>query len=342
MKTDAILKKEFELVNQLRPCNRYLDYDELSSLYPSAMNNFSQNRYRDVLPEEYSRVRLKKMNEEHESDYINANYISVHKETYISCQAPLPCTTSQFWAMIYEQESPVIVMLTRITEGDRKKADVYWPSNEYEKNTYGKLSVSLKSTTKLPLITIRVLVLTRLDTKEEREVVHLHYTEWPDFGVPETTHKLRELIQLLNIYKERGASKGLEGPIVAHCSAGIGRCGTFFAILIALEKLTEGESFENLNLLEIVLSMRKARCGMVQTDGQYAFIYRVLDDIVKEKQIKLAAAKRINANSYRLSFDELPPLETSDEEKVERRCSFGSISSELSAKRLTYSISCHQ
>jgi len=282
-KTEGDVKREFELLNQLMPGNKGLDFLSIQSLYPSALSNLCRNRYQDVLPEESTRVRLENCPE---GDYINANYITGHKQLYISCQAPLPNTTVHFWSMVWEQHSPVIIMLTRVLEGERKKADVYWPLFEGDQDRYGSITVTLDSVKTLPYITIRSLTLHNHETNETRNVVQLHYTEWPDFGVPSTTANIRELIRLMNIYREIGSKNGATGPIVAHCSAGIGRCGTFIAILIALEKLLEGVSCESLNLVDIVVAMRKARWGMVQTDLQYLFIYRVLDDIVREKELK--------------------------------------------------------
>jgi protein tyrosine phosphatase len=296
MKTEAELRQEFELLNTIKPGNKPLDFIQLCSLYPSAtsVKNFQRNRYKDVLPEESTRVKLQCSED---SDYINANF--VHQAKYISCQAPLPHTAPHFWRMIWEQKTPLIVMLTRTIEGERKKADIYWPSSSNESLQCGLITVALRSVTKLMYITIRVLELTFQN--ETREVVHLHYTEWPDFGVPQTTHKIRELIWLLNLYKERAEGHGLKGPVVTHCSAGIGRCGTFLAILIGLEKMMEGVQYDNLDLVDIVAQMRSDRCGMVQTDSQYIFIHRVLDDIVKEKNMKLSPGKRL---SY--SLDLLP------------------------------------
>jgi len=335
MKNEATVKKEFELLNQLKPGLKVMDFFQMCTLYPSATSceNFQRNRYKDVLPEERTRVKLHNLQDD--SDYINANFISGHKEQYISCQAPLPNTTSHFWSMIWEQQSSVIIMLTRTVEGERKKADVYWPTEEGETLKFDTLSVTLKTVIKLTYITVRLVSLKLAE--EEREVVHLHYTEWPDFGVPETTHKIRELIRLMNFYKERAESKGLKGPIVTHCSAGIGRCGTYLGILISLEKLLEGESYENIDLVDIVSSMRSSRNGMVQTDSQYKFIYQVLDDIVKEKQLKQlkASGKRI---SLCLSYDEFYDTERDDDLHAEpRRCS-SSMPSELS-KRVSSSIS---
>jgi len=338
MKNEATVKKEFELLNQLKPGLKVMDFFQMCTLYPSATSceNFQRNRYKDVLPEERTRVKLHNLQDD--SDYINANFISGHKEQYISCQAPLPNTTSHFWSMIWEQQSSVIIMLTRTVEGERKKADVYWPTEEGETLKFDTLSVTLKTVIKLTYITVRLVSLKLAE--EEREVVHLHYTEWPDFGVPETTHKIRELIRLMNFYKERAESKELKGPIVTHCSAGIGRCGTYLGILISLEKLLEGESYENIDLVDIVSSMRSSRNGMVQTDSQYKFIYQVLDDIVKEKQLKQlkASGKRI---SLCLSYDD---AERDDDLHAEpRRCS-SSMPSELSKRvssSISSSISCH-
>jgi len=338
MKTEAVIKQEFELLNQLKPMHKFCDFYDLCHAFPTATTsqNFQRNRYKDVLPEENTRVKLQFFQDE-DSDYINANFIRGHKENYISCQAPLPHTAAHFWAMVWEQESPVIAMLTRTIEGERKKADVYWPLNEGERVSYDSIKVTLKSVTKLVNITIRILSLKCSKSEEEREIVHLHYTEWPDFGVPETTHKIRELIRLMTIYKQKAESKGLKGPIVSHCSAGIGRCGTFLGILISLEKLIEGESYDRINLVDIVVKMRNDRCGMVQTESQYKFIYQVLDDIIKEKQLK-----QIKGSSKRLalciSVDELPSTSSDEfEAEVDRRYSF---SIELSSKRASQEIPC--
>jgi protein tyrosine phosphatase len=300
MKSECILRQEFELLNQLCPMAQTNNI----ALYPSALSgrNYLRNRYPDVLPEESTRVHLKHFQDDDDSDYINANFIQGHNQKYISCQAPLLSTTNHFWMMVWEQNSPLIVMLTRTIEGERKKADVYWPDCEEETQLYGQVAVTLKSITRLPFITVRTLSLKYQDL-EEREVYQLHYTEWPDHGVPQTTHNIRELIRLMNTYKQQGISSGLNGPIVAHCSAGIGRCGTFIAILICLEKLLDGISAESISMVELVSQMRKARTGMVQTGHQYIFIYQVLDDIIKEKQLKQLSGKRVSL--YRLSCDDL-------------------------------------
>jgi len=293
-KDETQLRNEYALLNRVSPMPKMDNFCELSKLYPSATNqqNFCLNRYKDVLPSENSRVKLQEAIED--SDYINANYIEVYKQKYISCQAPLQHTTAHFWTMVWEQKSPIIVMLTRTVEGERKKADVYWPNNEGACEEYGSISVTLSSVCKLRNITVRIFSICHTESSEDaREIVQMHYTEWPDFGVPTTTHTIRELIRLVDLFKERSLSRSLNGPIIAHCSAGIGRCGTFYAILICLEKFADGMTIADIDLVDTITEMRKYRCGMVQTEPQFIFIYQVLQDISREKQIKKLSAKRL-------------------------------------------------
>jgi protein tyrosine phosphatase len=303
-----LLKKEFDLINQ--QTSKFQLFERNSSALLE--KNLQRNRYFDVLAEESTRVKLQDQND---SDYINANYVFVHRKKYISCQAPLISTISHFWKMVWEQRSPLIVMLTKIFERDRKKADVYWPDRINGTEIYDTMSVTLKSVLKQTHITIRTIILKNKVSDEQREIVQLHYTEWPDFGVPQTTLQIRSLIRLTKIYQERGFSRGLEGPIVSHCSAGIGRCGTFIAILICLERLTEGIKLENINLVDTVLKMRRARAGMIQTDLQYIFVYQTLDDIMKEKQLKFLSQSNKRVNMCRLSFEDLPLTDNEDIKK---------------------------
>jgi len=215
------------------------------------------------------------------SDYINANFISGQMPNsprhYISCQAPLASTSADFWRMIYEQKCILVVMLTRLYEKNLEKATVYWPEEEGETNYYGTIAITLKSVSRIQDITIRIL---RMDVESpagtiSREICHLHYTEWPDFGVPRSTKLLRQLIELVDFYADRG-----KGPIVAHCSAGIGRTGTFIGLSICLEKLKYGQPA---NVMETVRQMRKQMRGMVQTKEQYMFIYAALADALREQ-----------------------------------------------------------
>jgi len=240
-----------------------------SALRPQSAH---KNRYPDILPYEHSLVRLQYLGHEG-SDYMNANYIFGGQ--YISCQAPLFSTINDFWRMVWEQNCPVIVMLTRLLESGKMKANIYWPLSSSCSLRFGDIEVTLlEEDEKCEHFIQRHFLLRR--GQEVREVHHLHYTEWSDFGAPTSTEGIRDLISASNDYRDSSNSRG---PMVVHCSAGIGRAGTFIAIHQALERLEQGLDY---NVKDLVLHMREQRWGMVQTEKQYSFIHRAINDHLSE------------------------------------------------------------
>ena len=261
---------------------------EKLQVFPSATSYFAyaKNRYRDVLADEKSRVKLEGL----EHDYINANMICGQdlpghpRCTYIACQAPLPATVSDFWWMVWQKNSCVIVMLTRFREKGTIKAHPYWPKGVGESEDYGQITVTLVTQKSLPGICISTMQIALQEgsngaAERQRIVYHLHYTEWPDFGVPRTTKVLRCLISYTNLYLELGLTQGLDGPIISHCSAGVGRTGTFIAIHSGIALI---ESNVTPDVQGTVLSMRKCRSGMIQTDSQYLLVYEALNDHIHQ------------------------------------------------------------
>jgi len=123
---------------------------------------------------------------------------------------------------------------------------------------------------------VRRFRLTRRD--ETREIFHLHYTEWPDYGVPQSTKGILDLFNHVNICQEVDK---FGGPIIVHCSAGVGRSATFIAIHYLLNHLPEFSDEPFRMISRIVLKMRNDRIGMVQTDKQYGFIYQVVNDYLR-------------------------------------------------------------
>jgi len=248
-----------------------------------ARNNFHKNRYSNIMPPENTRVKLLEYRELNlDSDYINANYIDGEipgsKRAYIACQAPLASTLVHFWLMIWENECAVIVMLTRLYERDRAKATAYWPEEPNTTKQFGPFKVThTKSKSVNSFLDQRVF-----DVEfngQTRNIVQLHYTEWPDFGAPESTQVIRELVALMDVYRMKGKLAGLNGPVVAHCSAGVGRAGTFIAIHICLEKMKYFNALEEIvDIPRTVRMLRQSRTGMVQTVEQYRFIYEVVRD----------------------------------------------------------------
>jgi len=193
----------------------------------------AKNRYVNVLPNEETRVRLAQIGDDATSTFINANYVRGFKgfpKRYIATQGPLPDTMNDFWRMIWEESIVCIVMTTGLIEGKRRKCDRYWPEHPQTQGQYGNVTVNvLDEVDSGPW----VLSTFRVDNgSETRTVKHFWYTGWPDHGVPETA---RDVIEFLRAVKEEtGTSKA---PILVHCSAGIGRTGTFMAIDIGMQEL---------------------------------------------------------------------------------------------------------
>lgn len=274
---DAELKKEWKtLPHHPSPrCGGARKY------FFSALNNPGKNRYPDVLPFERTLVRL------HTGDhcsYINANFIQTvpqQRPRYIACQAPLPHTFTDFWVMVWENNTPVIVMLTRLMERRRVKAHCYWPGKEGEEEKFGDITVVLKQEVEQEKLTFRLFKLKRGD--EVREVLHIHYQEWPDYGAPLSCKIIGRVISTMSNYRDAHQKKFClpEPPMVTvHCSAGIGRAGTFIAINAYRERKAanmfdvDGVIF----VKDIVEDLRQQRMGMVQSREQYYFIYRAIQE----------------------------------------------------------------
>mmetsp|Transcript_16587 Transcript_16587/g.19335 ORF Transcript_16587/g.19335 Transcript_16587/m.19335 type:complete len:436 (+) Transcript_16587:46-1353(+) len=240
----------------------------------------ARNRYDNIQTLEDARVHLQV--EDEESDYINASFIHSSLETsipsYIASQAPLKRTVSHFWQMCVEQAVNVIVMLTPYEENGKRKADHYFPmeigDDEVYKNTNGK-SVSVSCTMKkasevngLSGSLVKRVFTVSLESKE-REIEHFHFTAWPDFG---NVSKPSTLLSLLDIVNENHNSSQ---PILTHCSAGVGRTGTYLAIDIIRKALKNVPDYE-INVQQTVSALRNQRPLMVMTVQQYAMIYRAL------------------------------------------------------------------
>jgi len=248
--------------------------------------NKGKNRYANVLPPESTRVRLSTISGEEGSDFINANYISGFipnsEKEYIATQGPLEGTFPDFWRMVWETNSCAVVMLTREVEKGRVKCDHYWPEPDNVLSA-GNFQVTMsdwEECTKDEFLERR-LTLTNTETKESRPVSHLQYIAWPDHGIPPTTTAFLSLMD--DAYKFNHT----QGPIVVHCSAGIGRSGTFCIVHSILEKIKydlqqNPEEEPNISVVKAVLAARKQRTAMVQTKEQYTFVNLVLLERLKE------------------------------------------------------------
>lgn len=232
--------------------------------------NCNRNRYRDVSPYDHSRVKL----ENSENDYINASLITMEEaqRRYILTQGPLKNTCGHFWLMVWEQRSKAVIMLNRVIEKGSEKCAQYWPSKEEQDMDFSDTGfmVTLMCEDVKPNYTIRLLELQNGKTGETRDIYHFHYTAWPDFGVPESP---ASFLDFLFKVRESGSLGPENGPVVVHCSAGIGRSGSFSLVDTCLILMDQKNYFLAVDIQKVLLDMREYRMGLIQTPDQLRFSY---------------------------------------------------------------------
>ncbi|XP_033917205.1 receptor-type tyrosine-protein phosphatase eta [Melopsittacus undulatus] len=262
-------------------CGFAEEYEELKSagvhqpkFAAELPENRGKNRYNNVLPYDISRVKLSDRNSASD-DYINANYMPGYnsKKAFIAAQGPLPNTIEDFWCMIWEKNIYSIVMLTKCVEQARTKCEQYWPDKQPK--SYGDIIVTMVSEIVLPEWTIRDFTVEKSNTAEGHTVRQFHFTSWPDHGVPETTELL---INFRHLVHEYSSQNPVESPTLVHCSAGVGRTGTF----IAIDRLIQQIEMENtVDVYGVVYDLRMHRPLMVQTEDQYVFLNQCVMDIIR-------------------------------------------------------------
>ncbi|XP_019661774.2 tyrosine-protein phosphatase non-receptor type 13 isoform X3 [Ailuropoda melanoleuca] len=254
----GIPSKELENLQELKPLDQ--------CLIGQTKENRRKNRYKNILPYDATRVPLGD-----EGGYINASFIRipVGKEefAYIACQGPLPTTVGDFWQMIWEQKSTVIAMMTQEIEGEKIKCQRYWPNILGQTTMVSdRLRLALVRMQQLKGFVVRAMALEEIQTGEIRHISHLNFTAWPDHDTPSQPDDLLTFISYMrHIHRS--------GPIITHCSAGIGRSGTLICIDVVLGLISQDLEFD---IADLVRCMRLQRHGMVQTEDQYIFCYQVI------------------------------------------------------------------
>ncbi|XP_077621275.1 tyrosine-protein phosphatase non-receptor type 13 isoform X6 [Crocuta crocuta] len=264
----GIPSKELENLQELKPLDQ--------CLIGQTKENRRKNRYKNILPYDATRVPLGD-----DGGYINASFIKipVGKEefVYIACQGPLPTTVGDFWQMIWEQKSTVIAMMTQEVEGEKIKCQRYWP-NILGKTTMvsDRLRLGLVRMQQLKGFVVRAMTLEDIQTGETRHISHLNFTAWPDHDTPSQPDDLLTFISYMRQVHR-------SGPIITHCSAGIGRSGTLICIDVVLGLISQDLDFD---ISDLVRCMRLQRHGMVQTEDQYIFCYQVILYVLTRLQVK--------------------------------------------------------
>ncbi|KAM9634747.1 receptor-type tyrosine-protein phosphatase beta isoform 6-T6 [Morphnus guianensis] len=272
--SNYLLSKEYE---DLKDVGRNQTCD--IALLPE---NRGKNRYNNILPYDTSRVKLSNVDDDPCSDYINASYIPGNnfRREYIATQGPLPGTKDEFWKMAWEQNVHNIVMVTQCVEKGRVKCDHYWPLDQ-DSLYYGDLIVEMLSESVLPEWTIREFKICSEEQLDSTRLIrHFHYTVWPDHGVPETTQSLIQFVRTVRDYINRTPDTG---PTIVHCSAGVGRTGTFIALDRILQQL---DSKDTVDIYAAVHDLRLHRVHMVQTECQYVYLHQCVRDVLRARKLR--------------------------------------------------------
>ncbi|XP_048579387.1 receptor-type tyrosine-protein phosphatase S isoform X5 [Nematostella vectensis] len=227
--------------------------------------NKNKNRYANIVAYDHSRVVLERVNGDEDSDYINASFIHGYDGTprsFIASQGPLPPAFEGFWRMVWEQNSQSIVMLTNLVELGKTKCHKYWPDKT---ETYGGVTVTLHQSEIFADYEIRTFILSKAKRSGSRMVRQFHFTVWPDKGVPQYATAVLAFRRKVRALNPRDA-----GPVIVHCSAGVGRTGAYIVIDAMLEQAKKSRTVDIRNYL---IALRKDRPHMVQTKEQYSFIH---------------------------------------------------------------------
>ncbi|XP_066925636.1 receptor-type tyrosine-protein phosphatase S-like [Clytia hemisphaerica] len=267
-----------ERCEELRKDSHHELSEEYKALHSGQLHDWSEavipeirtkNRYANIVAYNHSRVKLKTLNDIN-SNYVNASFIHGYRKpnTYIASQGPNQASMNDFWQMIWEQEVSVIVMATNLVEKNKKKCECYWPQKG--SIAYGSIVVTVNTMDTYADFVIRSFTLQQNNNKEIRTLQQYHYLSWPDHGVPEFPS---DILSLRHKIRKDHPVNMTHSPILVHCSAGVGRTGTF----ICIDNLLQLAAEENIvDVFNFVNFMRTRRIHMVQTEEQYMFIYKSL------------------------------------------------------------------
>uniref|UniRef100_A0A4W5QNS2 protein-tyrosine-phosphatase n=1 Tax=Hucho hucho TaxID=62062 RepID=A0A4W5QNS2_9TELE len=230
--------------------------------------NKFKNRLVNIMPYETTRVCLQPIRGLEGSDYINASFIDGYRQqkAYIATQGPLAETTEDFWRMLWENNSTIVVMLTKLREMGREKCHQYWPAERSARYQY--FVVDPMAEYNMPQYILREFKVTDARDGQSRTVRQFQFTDWPEQGVPKSGEGFIDFIGQVHKTKEQF---GQDGPISVHCSAGVGRTGVFITLSIVLERMRyEGV----VDIFQTVKMLRTQRPAMVQTEDEYQFSYQ--------------------------------------------------------------------
>ncbi|GFO31695.1 receptor-type tyrosine-protein phosphatase kappa, partial [Plakobranchus ocellatus] len=282
-----------------------------------ATRNRKKNRYKNIIPYDRNRVLLEADEKKELTDYINASYVKGFSslETFIASQGPNDVTLNDFVRMLWEQNIDRVVMLTHLVEEGKRKCTMYWPEDGDQ--TFGEINMQLLTTRVFAEYTVRHLRLCKVD-ELPRDVIQFHFTAWPDKSVPDNPWGLVD-------FQQRVMAEPGPGRLLVHCSAGVGRTGTFIALCNLLQ---EAEATGKMDFRSTLHKLRQDRMHMIQTVAQYTFLHKaalvghmtsgttmqVKDIPARVQSLEGGASGDKSARSYQQEFDDLEAV--CDEETI--------------------------
>ncbi|CAG2189960.1 Receptor-type tyrosine-protein phosphatase zeta,Tyrosine-protein phosphatase non-receptor type 7,Receptor-type tyrosine-protein phosphatase eta,Receptor-type tyrosine-protein phosphatase R,Tyrosine-protein phosphatase non-receptor type 5,Receptor-type tyrosine-protein phosphatase S,Receptor-type tyrosine-protein phosphatase beta,Receptor-type tyrosine-protein phosphatase O,Receptor-type tyrosine-protein phosphatase kappa,Receptor-type tyrosine-protein phosphatase delta,Receptor-type tyrosine-protein phosph len=190
------------------------------------------------------------------------------EKAYIAAQGPKKSTVRDFWHMLWQENVGKVVMVTQLIEGKRDKCIQYWPDAVNEPMEVDNYRLTMTKVKEHTLYVYRLIIFNNMNANQKDRKVHqFHFTQWPDHGVPDST----KLVYFYRKVKSQHCNQN--GPMVVHCSAGVGRTGTFIAIDALYQ---HGNKVGYVDIMEYVQMMRKDRMNMIQTHEQYETVFEAL------------------------------------------------------------------
>ena len=258
LRDDQSIQNEYSILQNIT------DYDE--NHIKKLSKDSKKNRYTDIRTYEYNKVPLES------KEYINASFIDIpNKKYFISTQGPIESTINDFWEMIFEYDCKIILMLCNEIEGGRKKCAEYWKA---KKISY---QIEYKEDIKQNLI-IRDIRITKDNVS--KNVIQIQYKGWPDHGIPKIEEAYESFLFMIQYIIKTNSNS----PVVCHCSAGVGRTGTFltlFNLYVEIERKKNNPEIQ-FNIFNVVRKLKEMRMLLVQTDTQYWFIYKYIETYLKK------------------------------------------------------------
>ncbi|KAI0209896.1 Receptor-type tyrosine-protein phosphatase T [Lamellibrachia satsuma] len=243
--------------------------NETSSMFVSKHPvSWIKNRYRNLWTYDHNRVLLD-TDDDNPTDYINASHITgYNRRVYVASQGPIRTTVSDMWRLIWQLKTNRVVMLTKLSDCGMNICELYWPSKTGGRKEYGKFRVTTLSCDIYSDYTIRTFLVTCQG--HDRKITHFHFTSWVDEGVPKSTYPLLAFRRLVRSFDDHNT-----GPIIVHCSGGVGRTGTFIALDSLLD---QGQADGQVDVFSFACHLRTERMDMVETQEQYVFLHHALLD----------------------------------------------------------------